>query len=103
MAAGLRHMCAVLNTGAVRCWGWDAAGQVGDGDDGQASKYAPVAVIGLSGAAVAVVAGQHHTCALLDAGEVRCWGRDFSGQVGDGDDGQANELSPVPVAQWAAD
>lgn len=31
IGAGDEHTCAVKSTGSVWCWGWDAAGQLGDG------------------------------------------------------------------------
>ena len=31
-----------------------------------------------------VAAGLAHTCAILDNGDLKCWGRDSSGQLGDG-------------------
>ncbi|MFL2984252.1 MAG: hypothetical protein ACJZ5B_02070 [Candidatus Poseidoniaceae archaeon] len=27
-------------------------------------------------------AGEDHTCAILDNGELKCWGRDIYGRVG---------------------
>jgi hypothetical protein len=38
-----------------------------------------------------------HTCALGETGLVLCWGRDMDGQVGNGDDGQADKLAPAVV------
>ena len=32
IAAGNGHTCALLDTGAVRCWGWSDSGQVGYGN-----------------------------------------------------------------------
>jgi alpha-tubulin suppressor-like RCC1 family protein len=54
LAAGRGHACALLAGGAVRCWGSNFAGQVGDGTGSDAA--APVAVAGLGGAS-AVTAG----------------------------------------------
>jgi alpha-tubulin suppressor-like RCC1 family protein len=46
------------------------------------------------GAQSSLAAGNSHTCALTAAGGVRCWGRDFDGQLGDDNEPNA---SPVPV------
>jgi hypothetical protein len=54
MPAARGHACALLAGGAVRCWGSNFAGQVGDGTGSDAA--APVAVAGLVGAS-AVTAG----------------------------------------------
>ena len=41
-------------------------------------------------------AGDSHVCAILDDGTVHCWGRNDSGQLGDGT--TVNRSSPVPVS-----
>lgn len=76
------HSCAVTDTGGVRCWGRNGAGQLGDGTTRQ--RETPVDVVGLSEPVRAVTAGINHTCVLTDAGGVQCWGRNSSGQLGDG-------------------
>jgi alpha-tubulin suppressor-like RCC1 family protein len=43
-----------------------------------------------------VVLGDEHACALTQAGEVRCWGRNFSGQLGDGT--RQDRTRPVKIA-----
>jgi len=90
LAAGGEHSCALSADGSVRCWGRNAAGQLGDG--ATTDSAVPVVVGGLSGV-VAVAAGGEHSCALLADGSVRCWGRNAAGQLGDG----ATTDSAVPV------
>lgn len=46
---------------------------------------------------VRVASGFGHTCALRDAGDIFCWGRNDEGQLGTGEAGEG-ALVPVPVA-----
>jgi alpha-tubulin suppressor-like RCC1 family protein len=88
IAAGAQHACAVLQDGSVRCWGRGQAGQLGHGDIesiGDDELPIDVAEVDLGAAAVEIVAGGMHTCALLESGSVRCWGRAQEGQLGRGD------------------
>ena len=85
IAAGAYHSCALLSTGGVRCWGYNAYGQLGDGTT--TNRTTPVNVPGivdlLAGRkAVAVAVGDYHSCALLNNGTVRCWGSNSHGQRG---------------------
>jgi alpha-tubulin suppressor-like RCC1 family protein len=82
LTAGGGHTCALTAAGGVRCWGRNDWGQVGDGTNDQ--RAGPVEVVGLSSGVAAVDAGGEHTCALLDTGEARCWGRSEFGQLGNG-------------------
>ena len=82
VSAGFLHSCAVLSSGDVKCWGDNSTGQLGDGTT--TNRTDPVIVDGLAGSAVAVSAGQDHTCALLSTGGVECWGANGDGQLGDG-------------------
>lgn len=87
IAVGQFHSCALLESGDVRCWGRNDAGQLGlastetVGDDEEPGQ---VAVIELGGTAKQVTAGDAHTCALLDGGAVRCWGAGDDGRLGYG-------------------
>jgi alpha-tubulin suppressor-like RCC1 family protein len=83
VAAGTAHTCAVLDTGAVECWGAGDAGQLGLGST--ASLLAPAAAVALPGAATAVAAGADFSCALLAGGQIICWGAGARGQLGAGD------------------
>lgn len=72
VTAGVDHTCALLDTGAVQCWGSNSDSQLGNG--ATEDSLTPVDVIGLNGPAVRIAAGDNHTCVLLDNNEVQCWG-----------------------------
>lgn len=82
LALGAEHTCALLQHGGVQCWGSNQFGQLGDG--ATTERLTPTAVIGLAGAVAALVAGDSHTCALVQPGGVKCWGANSAGQLGDG-------------------
>lgn len=82
IVAGSYHTCALLGSGGVKCWGTNYEGQVGDGSF--PSRFTPVDVVGLTAGVQQIAAGGNHTCALTADGEVRCWGWNYAGQVGDG-------------------
>jgi len=87
IAAGAAHTCALLENGAVRCWGWNNHGQLGYGNTanvGDDETPASVGDINLGGTAMQVAAGGYHTCALLEGGNLRCWGDNSVGQLGYG-------------------
>jgi cysteine-rich repeat protein len=87
LAAGDRHTCALLNTGAVRCWGYGYDGQLGYGNTNTIGDNEPPASAGnvdVGGNVIQLAAGEVHTCALLDTGAVRCWGQGYFGQLGYG-------------------
>jgi alpha-tubulin suppressor-like RCC1 family protein len=81
LAAGTDHTCAVLETGGVKCWGWNLYGQVGDGTT--TLKTSPVDVTGLTDGAVPVAAGETHSCVVTVSAGAKCWGRNQLGQLGD--------------------
>ena len=80
IGAGELHACAVLEGGTVSCWGWNEAGQLGNGDRGAPTAQAQQ-VLGLSDA-VAISGGYAHTCALHGDGTVSCWGSNEFYQLG---------------------
>jgi alpha-tubulin suppressor-like RCC1 family protein len=54
-----------------------------------------VNVIGLSSGVTVIAAGNSHNCALTSVGEIKCWGDNFDGQLGDGT--IINRPTPVDV------
>ena len=87
--AGSSHTCAVLDNGAVKCWGSNNTGELGLGDTedradepGEVGNAIPAVDLGTGRSAVAVTAGASYTCALLDNASVKCWGFGDSGQLG---------------------
>jgi alpha-tubulin suppressor-like RCC1 family protein len=94
LSAGANHTCALKAGGSVACWGNNVNGQLGDGTSGS-SKPNITTVLGLTDA-VAISAGQFHTCALKANASVVCWGRNIAGQLGDGNlNGNFNSNTPT--------
>jgi alpha-tubulin suppressor-like RCC1 family protein len=90
--AGDRHTCARLDDGSVKCWGRNLEGQLGLGDTvqrgaspGQMGASLPSVSLGPGRTALQLTAGAEHTCARLDDGSAKCWGRNDFGQLGLGD------------------
>jgi alpha-tubulin suppressor-like RCC1 family protein len=97
LAVGGGHACAsAVNLGGILCWGKGGSGQLGNGGTGNSST--PVSVANIGGYPESLTAGGFHTCALIATPDVRCWGSDDFGQLGDGKTNM-DETSPVSV-QW---
>jgi alpha-tubulin suppressor-like RCC1 family protein len=89
LAAGEGHTCARFNDGTVKCWGNNNNGQLGLGGTnnrgdgpGEMGAALPTVPLGIGRTALRQAAGREHTCATLDNGAVKCWGRNFEGQLG---------------------
>ncbi len=81
--AGAAHSLALTSTGAALAWGNNADGQLGNGDT--TNRSTPVDVDLPAGVTItAVAAGGLHSLALTAAGAVVAWGRNVSGQLGNG-------------------
>lgn len=73
IGASSEHTCALLADGVVQCWGYNALGLLGIGEDKTLSAT-PVEVPGLEDGVGALAVGSSHTCALMQTGQVKCWG-----------------------------
>ncbi len=96
VSAGAEFSCALLADGQVRCWGYGAFGQLGN--DATGDQYLPVAVTNTTGSGpltgvTRLSSGWSHSCVVVDGGQVRCWGENGDGQLGNG----SRTDSPRPV------
>jgi alpha-tubulin suppressor-like RCC1 family protein len=103
LSAGGVHTCAVTFGGAVKCWGENSGAQLGVGQTTgpehcihylgtdapgppptmtSPCSTVPLDVAGLSSGVASVSAGLSHTCALFTAGNVKCWGANDVGALG---------------------
>ena len=75
------YTCALLQAGAVKCWGYNGEGELGNGTT--ASALTPVGVAGLGGA-TSITTGGRHACAETKNAVAKCWGENIYGQLGNG-------------------
>ncbi len=100
IAAGPSHTCALLEGGRLRCWGANDRGQLGYGhtdDIGDNETLTGVGDVNLGSAVTQIAAGGAHTCALLEGGQVRCWGWNEYGQLGYGHRWNVSNREPVDL------
>ena len=86
VAAGGRQTCGTED-GWVRCWGYGQYGVLGYGNTnniGDNEHPASAGDVWVGGAVSQLAVGYYHSCALLESGSVRCWGRNDMGQLGRG-------------------
>ncbi len=97
LAAGFSHTCAVTTAGALKCWGLNLYGQLGDGT--RTDRPSPAAVSGLDAGVADVAPGDVFTCALMTDGSARCWGSNSAGELGNA--ATTDSLTPVSVCAEA--
>ncbi|WP_243869352.1 RCC1 domain-containing protein [Streptomyces liangshanensis] len=105
IAAGCDHNLALTGqpgdgadpTGgnAVKAWGHNATGQLGD--NSTVNRYTPVDTQGIwLGGVAHIAAGCRHSLAVTDSDhKLKAWGQNTSGQLGDGT--TDHRITPVPV------
>jgi alpha-tubulin suppressor-like RCC1 family protein len=107
IASGDAHSCAVLDDGAVACWGAFDSEQRGNEDD-RAFRVDVLTANGPLRGAIDVVAGFDTSCAIVQesTGGPRalwCWGDDARNQIGGGGDQRlaVSVMMPGEVVQAA--
>jgi cysteine-rich repeat protein len=92
ISGGRESYCALLDNDTVKCWGVNELGALGTGDSinrgdapGEMGDRLPAIDFGTGRAPQSLVTGGFSSCALLDDGTVKCWGDNFSGDLGLGD------------------
>ena len=104
VATGFFHTCALLNHGGVKCWGWNKYGQLGQGhkrdlgdgldENGQSEMGDNLPTIdlgthtgdglGTALTAKSIMIGADHSCVILNNDQIKCWGHNNKGQLGQG-------------------
>jgi alpha-tubulin suppressor-like RCC1 family protein len=90
IASGAGHVCATLEDGTMKCWGAGHFGQLGIGDDNNQGDnpgemaLLPAVAFGVQEKVMALSLGGTHSCARLEYGSLRCFGRGNHGQLGQG-------------------
>jgi alpha-tubulin suppressor-like RCC1 family protein len=102
--------CALLDDGTIKCWGSNSNGQAGYGhgqgqigrEPGEMGENVPAVDLGTGKTATDIAVGDQFTCALLNDGTIKCWGRNNWGQLGYGhtdrvgdDPGEMGDNLPV--------
>lgn len=95
LSAGANHVCALLESGEMQCWGSNGYGALGS--PGQSSLVVPT-VVDLGGPVAQIASGNSHRCALLVDGKLRCWGSGKFGRLGTGSEQNiGDDETPVSV------
>jgi hypothetical protein len=108
LAVGRDHVCVILDDHKVKCWGQGGEGELGYGEAGERGATAtemgdalPTVDLGTGRKAVALSANRYTTCALLDDGNIKCWGESNSNGYGvahgDGPNEMGDNLPPLPL------
>ena len=93
VTTGGAHTCALIKDSTIKCWGENHDGQLGSSTADNRTSV-PVSVTNITNAAItnvaAISAGLFHTCALIKDSTIKCWGGNYSGQLGNSTDRLGN-------------
>jgi len=96
IATGGYHSLALLSSGKVKSWGFNAYGQLGNDTHGAGTdRSTPGNVTSLDNVR-SISGGVYHSLAILQSGRTRSWGSNSYGELGNGTSGDGAD-SDVPV------
>ena len=97
ITAGAYHTCGISSNGGniARCWGYNGDGEIGD--NSTTLRSIPTVVAGNLTNWVRIAAGSFHTCATSSSVGTQCWGQNYNGELGNGEN-TSSSLLPSPVA-----
>jgi alpha-tubulin suppressor-like RCC1 family protein len=84
ISVGNGYACVLTSIGGVKCWGNNQDGELGIIGTTNSGVTLVNDVIGLKNGVNAISANWMHTCAVISSGEVKCWGDNEYGQLGNG-------------------
>lgn len=103
LSVGHHHVCAVLDDGGLWCWGNNTEGQLGQDDPfpGPGVNEPSPVQVGSETEWSRVSGGDGHSCAIRQSGELYCWGRNLSGELGLGEGAPGQIRVPQRVGNEA--
>lgn len=96
-AFGGDHICAIVDSGAVQCWGFG----IGLGNGTLDTNYGSASSVSLPASALSITSGWYHSCVSLTDGSVECWGYGGDGELGNAS--SSVEATPVSVLDLDAE
>lgn len=72
------HICALLTSGGVKCWGYGGNGSLGYGNSnniGQTDSPSDHSIVPIGSSVIKIAVGENHSCAILSNNKLKCWGR----------------------------
>lgn len=99
IVAGIRSVCAILSNQKAKCWGDNSTYAIGDGTT--TNRLVPTNPTGLSTGVKSVGVGALHSCAIMTAGNIKCWGNNSSGGVGNNT--TTNASTPTNISSAHSD
>ncbi len=96
LTVGYFHNCVIVGENrTVKCWGKNDYAQLGGGNFDRWMEKTPVDVVSLTEVSE-IQSGWNHTCAIFsDEKELKCWGRNEFGQLGN--NSTTSSKTPVSV------